>query len=99
MSKIRFSDLKGKILLIGLTYYGEDGNITEQVQYWGTVVKADKEIITIRRANGELFSIPPDLSAIEPADKGEYRLNSTGEIVVDPDYVSSWSIHLNREEK
>lgn len=95
MAKICFDDLKEKTLLIDLKYYEKDGVVSDQTQCWGTVIKADREIITIRKMDGELFSIPPDLSSIEPAEKGEYHLHSTGEIVVDPDYISSWSVYLN----
>jgi hypothetical protein len=32
------------------------------------------------------------MRAFQPAPPGEYRLKSTGEIVVDPDLLSTWTI-------
>jgi len=37
--------------------------------------------------------LPPDLRAFQDAPPGEYRLRSTGEVVVDPDFISSWTIN------
>ncbi len=88
--KIKYKDLLGKVLLVGITYEDADGNIKEQKQFWGTVTTADKSKILIEQKNGEIFSLPPDLSAIESAPEGEYRLHSTGEIVVNPDFLSTW---------
>ena len=42
-----------------------------------------------------IFNLPPDITAIEVAAKGEYYLKSTGEIVVNPDYVAIWTIEEN----
>ena len=99
MGNLSFADIMNKTLLIGLTYYKQDGIIDYQRQYWGTVIKADKELITIQKANGETVSIPPDLRSIKPADKGEYHLLSTGEVVIDPDYTSSWSIYPKSDDQ
>ena len=38
--------------------------------------------------------LPAFLQIIIYAPEGEYRLNSTGEVVADPDYLSTWSIYL-----
>jgi hypothetical protein len=42
---------------------------------------------------GELFWLPPDIRAFQDAQPGEYRLRSTGEIVVDPDFITNWTIN------
>lgn len=93
--KIKYKDLIGKILLVGITYEDKDGNIKERKQFWGTVTTADKKKILIEQKNGEIFSLPPDLSAIKPAPEGEYRLHSTGEVVVNPDFLSTWVSESN----
>jgi len=42
---------------------------------------------------GETYRLPPDMRAFFPATKGEYRLRSTGEVVVDPDFfTTTWSV-------
>ncbi len=89
---ITFEDVLGRILLAGISYYSQDSELLERVQIWGTVVEADDRAIAVRRSNGEVFTLPPDLSAIRRANKGEYALKTTGEIVIDPDFLSTWSI-------
>lgn len=88
--KITFKNLIGKVLLVGITYNDKNGNVKERKQFWGTVTEADEKKILIEQKNGEIFSVPPDLRAIEPAPKGEYRLHSTGEVVSDPDFLTTW---------
>ena len=92
MAELSFSDLPGKTILVGITYYTRENEFIEQKQYWGTVIEANDKQILIRQKSGELFKLPPDLRSTEPAPKGEYRLRSTGEIVVDPDFTSVWSV-------
>lgn len=95
--KIKYKDLLGKVLLVGITYEDADENVMERRQFWGTVTAADKGKILIEQKNGEILSLPPDLSAIKPAPEGEYRLHSTGEVVVNPDFLSTWISAVNDE--
>lgn len=97
MEHITFSDLIGKIILIGITYCSNENEFIEQRQYWGTVIEANETMISVKRKNGEIFTLPPDLSSTRMAPPGEYRLNSTGEIVVDPDYLTTWTVILPKE--
>ena len=63
---------------------------------FGRVASADRSGIAIRldgQRAGEIFNLPPDLRSFERASPGEYRLKSTGEMVVDPDYLCTWTIH------
>ena len=48
--------------------------------------------------DGEILGLPPDLSSTRIAPPGEYRLRSTGEVVVDPDYLTTWNINRSKEE-
>ncbi|MDE6281550.1 MAG: hypothetical protein K2M15_07155 [Oscillospiraceae bacterium] len=89
--KVAVEDLLGKVLLVGITYYTLGGELIEQKQFWGTVVQADDQSIKIRQADGEVFALPPDLRAISPAAPGDYTLRSTGEVVTDPDFLSTWT--------
>lgn len=98
MSELSFSDLLGKTILIGITYYAKGNKLIEQKQFWGTVIVAKDNKILVRQENGEIFRLPPDLRSIKSAPKGEYRLHSTGEIVVDPDYISVWNVNRGAEE-
>lgn len=89
-----YDELMGKVLLIGLSYYSQDGEFIEDKQLYGRVTVADDGCITIMQVNGEGFSIPPDLSAIEIAAPGDYTLRSTNEVVRNPDYLASYSVTL-----
>ena len=98
MENISFDDLMGKVLLIGLSYYTHDNVFIEQRQYWGTVIESNHNSICIKQKNGELFRLPPDLSSTKPAPSGEYRLCSTGEIVINPDFLATWTVYMPPEE-
>src|SRR5438552_2028901 len=73
----------GKHLLVGLTYVDHNDEVTRQVQLHGTITRITDEGIFINQANAEEeFSLPPDVESLKPARPGEYRLRSTGEVVV-----------------
>ena len=93
MGSISFSDLIGKTILIGLTYYTADNEFIEQKQHCGKVIESNETQILVELNNGETFWLPPDLSSTKIAPPGEYRLHSTGEIVVDPDYLTTWNVN------
>lgn len=97
MIEISFSDLVGKTILIGLTYYTADNEFIEQKQYWGTVIESNENRILVKLMDGEILKLPPDLSSAKIAPPGEYRLRSTGEVVVDPDYLTTWNVHRAKE--
>ena len=86
----------GKTLLIGITYVDPGGSVMERVQFHGIVVEAKRGhgiSIACQGENvGRRYTVPPDLRSFQPAEPGEYRLKSTGEIIKDPDYTSSWTI-------
>ena len=89
----------GKTVLVAQTIVVE-GAEPERVQYHGRIESADPgHGLSIRRAdNGELEWLPPDLRAYFPAEPGIYTLKSTGEEVVDPDYLSTWTVERPAEQ-
>ncbi len=91
--------LLGKTVLVGLTFVNEQDEALEQTQYHGFIESADeRDGFAVRRADtGEVEWLPPDLRAFETAARGEYRLRSTGEVVVDPDLLSTWTIERSGE--
>lgn len=97
--ELTFSDLPGKMILVGITYYTHDKQFIEQKQYHGTVVRADGKGIVIRKSNGEETTLPPDLSSTKIAPPGEYRERSTGEIVENPDFISTWNVVKGKLEE
>ena len=86
--------LIGKIILVGMTFYNKNDEFVKQTQNWGEIVAVSENTIFIKQKNGGEFSIPYDEPAIEIANPGEYKLHSTGEIVVNPDYISTWTVTL-----
>ena len=47
--------------------------------------------IQLELADGSVYWLPPDTQSTYPAPPGSYRLRSTGEIVENPDYLSTWN--------
>ena len=89
---MEFDELIGKTMLVGLTYLNAQEEEAGEMQIHGTVVRVDEDGIIIQQEDGEEFAIPADMSAIEPAEPGDYKLNTTGEVVVDPDFIALWTI-------
>ena len=89
----------GKHALVGLTYVNADGTVRKQVQLHGRITAVDETVVTMRlHGSDEEITLPPALEAFEPAEPGEYRLRTTGEVVVDPDLLASWTITAPAED-
>ncbi len=88
--------LTGSVVLVGLTFLEESGEIKKQGQFYGRVLRAhSREGILLGlegMREGEQFNLPPDTSAIHVATPGEYHLRTTGEVLVDPDFVAIYTI-------
>jgi hypothetical protein len=41
--------------------------------------------------------LPPEPDAFDEAVPGEYRLRSTGEVVVNPAFTTSWTVEAGEE--
>jgi len=89
-------ELIGKRVLVGITDLAPDGAVIRQRQFHGHAIRADRHGgIAVRLAGaraGEEVLLPPDTRAFRPAASGEYRLRQTGEVVVDPDFLGTWSV-------
>ena len=93
--------LVGKYVLVGVRYFASDG-ITELrlAQCHGRIVAADESGIEIAcegLKRGEKMWLPPHLPAFTLADPGNYELRSTGEIIKDPDVLTTWDIMHDQE--
>jgi len=74
---------------------GPDGEVAQR-QFVGILSSADPVLgIGFSLDGGGSYQLPPDGSALEEARPGSYRLRSTGETVVDPDYTCSWTVYRN----
>jgi hypothetical protein len=71
---------------------GPDGEVAQR-QLVGTLSSVDPvRGIGFSLDGGGTYRLPPDGRALEEACPGSYRLRSTGETVVDPDYTCTWTI-------
>lgn len=86
--------LLGRTILVGLTYLKEDGTLDRQEQYFGRIesVGADRWM-SVERDGVSVVRVPCDPKAMQIAARGTYRLRSTGEEIVDPEILSTWTIH------
>lgn len=85
--------LLGAVVLVGITRRGNSGETFEQ--FYGTVERADPQGIDLALGgsrSGGNFILPPDPRAFFPAQPGSYRLRSTGEIVENPDFTTTWTV-------
>lgn len=86
--------LLGAHVLVGITRVDRAGKVLEKTQFHGHVVWASaREGVIVVNSAGEELKLPPDWRAFEIADPGEYRVRSTGEVIVDPDYLTTWTIN------
>ena len=92
----RAAALIGKYVLVGLTRADHEGRVIELQQMHGRIVSADEkrgfEVALAGQHDGKIYWLPPDTSAFRDAARGEYRLRSTGEVIIDPDVLTSWTV-------
>ncbi len=89
------SKIIGKYVIVGYTYLYSNGKLDRQEQKHGIVIKAnEKDGVGIKLYNpDEVIWLPPDLRFWKPALPGSYKLRSTGEVVIDPDYLTNWVVN------
>ena len=88
----------GKHVLVGITYVDADGRQIEQREYHGVIESADEHTgFAIRIDDRTVEWLPPHVGAFSAAEPGEYRLRSTGEVVTNPDLLSTWTIQRPSE--
>lgn len=90
----KVAQMINKHIIIGITIYDFDGTFLEQKQMHGDIVRINEEEgIVIKLHNSDVeYSLPPHLDSVQIAPEGEYRFRSTGEVVVNPDFMTSWTI-------
>lgn len=81
----------GKHLLAGITFLDHEENVIRQIQVHGIITRIDDRGIVFVQPNGDEYSLPPDLESLKVAAPGSYRLRSTGEVVENPDLITSWT--------
>jgi hypothetical protein len=87
-------ELLGKHVLVGVTHRSVNDEVVSLEQFHGVVDRINRaEGMVLKLSTGEERVIPPDLSRLEPAAAGNYRLKATGEVVVDPDFTAMWTVY------
>ncbi len=89
--------LIGKHTVVAITKLaGDRQTVIEHDQYHGIIVAVHKargiRINCLGELTGKQRILPPDTSAFEDAEPGEYWLRATGEKIIDPDLVSTWTL-------
>ena len=94
MDDIKVAQMINKHIIVGITIKNHDGTLLEQKQMHGDIIRInEKEGIVIKLHNSDTeYKLPPHLNSVQVAPEGEYRFKSTGEIVVNPDFMTSWTI-------
>ncbi len=76
-----------------MTYLDTEGTVIDRRQIHGVIVSANDNEVSMQLAGSdEQQWLPPHLEAYQNAEEGEYRLRETGELVVDPDPLCTWTI-------
>jgi len=87
--------LIGKRVLVGLTHRNQADEVVGYEQFHGEIIRVSESqgiIVQVHNSSEERW-LPPDLSRLEAASPGNYRLKSTGEVVVDPDFLATWTVY------
>lgn len=90
------ADLVGSLVIAELTYERPDGETLRELQTYGVVTAVDRDEGVVIEVHGETWKgqtmvLPATTDAYEKVPPGTYRLEMTGETVVDPDYTTSWT--------
>ena len=89
----QLGSLVGNRLLVGITYLDTEGQVTGTQQFCGQVLEvADGVVVVERPGEDEPAVLPADSGAYRAAEPGSYRLSDTGEMVINPDFLSTWRV-------
>ena len=86
----------GKSVIIGFTYRTADGVIRERTQHYGVIESVSQSngiVVRLDEAEGKTLALPPAPFTIIPAERGTYRLRESGRQIVDPDFVTTWTVY------
>jgi hypothetical protein len=88
------TEMLGKVVLVGVSYCDASGEVVDNQQYFGTVLRinAQEGLVIASGENGEEITLPPMLERYAAAAPGIYNLKS-GHSVENPDYLSTWRVH------
>lgn len=91
----RAAAMVGKYLIIGLEIHDQQDNHVDNAQLHGRIlrVNADEGVVVALHPSGVEYAMPGVLAAYEQAPPGDYQFKSTGEVIHDPDLMTSWVVY------
>lgn len=92
MANIHDKPALGDRVLVGMTYFDREGNVTGQRQYFGTLVHMDEKAFTLNSSDGETHYLPPLTEGFVLAARGTYDCVSSDLVIQDPDFLSCWTV-------
>jgi hypothetical protein len=87
----RLQHLVGRRLLVGVTVRDTTGAVLSRTQFCGRVLEVADGVVVVDKS-GEPALLPSDDLAYTAAPAGRYTLAGSGEVVVDPDYLTTWDV-------
>lgn len=103
---MQLQDLLGKTCVIGLSYFGLEGELLKHTQHCGTVTTVDAEqgiSVQLRHSDPTapqpVFMLPPHLSAWFKAAPGHYRHAESGMDMLNPDFLVTWNIYRTQSSR
>ncbi len=93
LDESKAKDYVGKTILLCVSYIDHEEKQTGQMQWYGVITEVSntKGIVIALKNDSTYCALPPDLSPLRPAKPGEYRLRATGEVITDPDFITTWA--------
>jgi hypothetical protein len=94
----QLAGLAGLRLLVGLSYLDADGGRLSSIQFCGRVLEVADGVVVVANPEGtEPVVLPADAAAYTRARPGRYTLRHSGEVVVDPDFVTTWTVMIGSD--
>ena len=95
IDKEKTEEMIGKLVLVGVSYCDADGQVLDDQQFFGTVLRVNAKdgLVIASGLDGSEVSLPPYLEQYSPADPGTYTLKSIDRVVTNPDYISTWRVY------
>ncbi len=84
----------GHRLLVGITFRAADGSVLRREQFCGPVIEVTEGVVVVDRG-GQSVVLPADAAAYDEARPGRYVLTDTGEVVLDPAYITVWDVQAD----
>lgn len=91
----RAATFVGKHLIIGLEVHNRLDELVDTVQLHGPIVRVtpDEGVVVSLHPSGVEYAMPAILSAYEEAPPGDYHFQASGDVVSNPDLMTTWVVY------